>query len=220
MIYTLEAVLTEPEIARLRDLASRLEFVDGRATNKSHGAKRNLQISHQDPGSAEPGELVRQAIFRNVDVRQFAFPKTLARPTLSKYEVGMEYGAHVDEALFPSQPEPMRSDISCTVFISDPATYEGGELDIEWGTDRHRYKLSAGSAVFYPSTTIHRVLPVTRGERLVAVAWIESQIADAHQRELLRQTGELAARLPSQGDQRVRVLAESLRTNLYRLWSR
>ena len=158
--------------------------------------------------------------FASEAVRQFAFPKTLARPTLSKYETGMEYGQHVDEALFPSTPSPMRSDVSCTVFVSDPDSYEGGDLEFEMGTERHRYRLPAGSAVFYPSTTIHRVRPVTAGTRLVAVAWIESHVPDAHRRELLFQAAELSRASISSGDSRARVLAESLRTNLYRLWSR
>ncbi|HEY0504237.1 MAG TPA: 2OG-Fe(II) oxygenase, partial [Lysobacter sp.] len=125
----------------------------------------------------------------------------------------------VDEALFPSTP-PIRSDLSCTVFLNDPSEYDGGELTIQLGAQELAYKLKPGSAILYPSTTIHRVTPVTRGVRIAAITWLQSWVADSNQRELLVQLEEARGLAASGGDrQRLQVLLESLRTNLFRMWA-
>jgi len=221
MIRTLRNVLTRAEVAHLVQLAERVPFVDGRATNPGATIKNNLQVSHGDPAASEPGLLLRDALLRNPEVRAFAVPKQVARPTLARYEPGMNYGWHVDEALFPSNP-PMRSDLSCTIWLSDPADYDGGELTIEMGEQRLSFKGAAGDGVLYPSTTIHQVAPVTRGRRLVGISWLQSWVADSHRRELLLQLDEakaIAAAQPGGGDARQLVLLESLRTNLFRMWA-
>ena len=146
-------------------------------------------------------------------------PRTVARATVVRYEPGMTYGWHVDEALFPSTP-PMRSDLSCTIFLNTPPDYDGGELVIQLGAQELAFKLNAGDAILYPSTTIHQVAPVTRGVRLAAITWLQSWIADGNQRELLVQLDEaraMAAR--GGGPARLQVLLESLRTNLFRMWA-
>lgn len=220
MIRHIRNVLRSDEVARLIALAQNMTFVDGRATNPDTSVKNNLQLAHNDPASAEPGVIVRDALFRHADVRAFALPKQLARPTLARYEPGMNYGWHVDEALFPSTP-PMRSDLSCTIWLAPPQDYDGGELVVQLGEQSLSFKGEAGDAVLYPSTTIHQVAPVTRGRRLVAITWLQSWIADAQQRELLLQIDELRAReLGGTKDARTLVLLESLRTNLFRMWSR
>ena len=147
MFLKISDVLTAQELARLRQLAATLKFVDGRATNAGNESKNNLQLDQNDPSVAEPGEIVRNALFRNAELREFAFPVRLARPTLSRYDEGMKYGKHVDAALFPSQPNPMRSDVSCTVFISDPSDYDGGQLTIHLGDQSLELRGEAGSAV-------------------------------------------------------------------------
>ncbi len=219
MFYQIKGVLTPAEIEHLRKLATEVRFVDGRATNRGSRVKNNLQVPQNDPHSAEPGQVVRNAIFRNAEIRAMTFPKTLARPTLSRYEPGMHYGRHVDESLFPSTPNPMRSDVSCTVFISDPADYDGGELEIEVGSGTVAFKLEPGAAVIYPSTTIHQVRPVARGERLVAVAWIHSYIADAAKRQILYQINQLIASRSGEGDAAARVQMEAIKNNLFRMWA-
>jgi PKHD-type hydroxylase len=116
----------------------------------------------------------------------------------------------------------MRSDLSCTIFLNDPADYDGGELVIQLGAQELAYKLNAGDAILYPSTTIHQVAPVTRGVRFAAITWLHSWIADASQRELLVQLDEaraIAARGAAPGDPRLQVLLESLKTNLFRMWA-
>lgn len=219
MIRHIKNVLRADEIARLHAIAAHSRFVDGRATNPDSVVKNNLQIPQNDPASDEPGVILRDALMRHAELRAFAYPKQMARPTLARYEPGMNYGWHVDEALFPSNP-PMRSDLSCTVWLSEPASYDGGELVIELGEQQLSFKGAAGDAVLYPSTTIHQVTPVTRGQRLVGITWIQSWLAEAPKRELLLQIDELR-NLEHAGrkDARALVLLESLRTNLFRLWA-
>ncbi len=219
MILKIRKVLSPEQVSHVRRAAERIGFVDGRLTNAGSSVKNNLQVSQNDPAAAEPGMILRDALFQHPDLRHFAYPRNMARPTVSVYRPGMAYGWHVDEALFPSQP-PMRSDLSCTVFLSDPDTYEGGELVIQLGQEQLSYKLPAGDAIVYPSTTIHQVTPVTRGERMVGITWMQSYVQDVQRRELLHQLDEARAiehaRSP---DPRMQVLLESLRTNLFRMWS-
>lgn len=221
MIQHLQNVLQPGELAQLRAIAGRSKFVDGRISNPNYTLKHNLQVAQTDPASVEPAAILRDALFRHPDLRIAAFPKIMAMPTLARYEPGMSYGWHIDEALFPSQP-PMRSDISCTVFLTDPDEYDGGELMISHGQHALPCKLPAGDAVLYPATTIHQVAPVTRGVRLVGITWIQSYIPAMHQRELLHQVEEVRAIEMARGNNaelRVLLLLESVRNNLFRLWS-
>ncbi len=220
MIQQLRSVLQPEELARLRAIAARAQFVDGRISNPHYQLKRNQQLAQSDPASVEPGTILRDALFRHPDLRG-AFPKHMAMPTLARYEPGMSYGWHMDEALFASQP-PMRSDVSCTVFLTEPDEYDGGELMISHGQHALPCKLPAGDAVLYPATTIHQVAPVTRGIRLVGITWLQSYIPDGHRRELLHQVEEARAIEMSRGDQaelRMLLLLGSLRNNLFRMWS-
>lgn len=219
MIHILQSVLDAAGVARLCALAETFEFVDGRITNPHSSVKRNEQISQHDQRAAEAGLLLRDALVSHRALAALALPRQIARPTMARYQPGMTYGWHVDAAMFPSTP-PMRSDLSCTVFLSSPDEYDGGELEFEWGGERREYKLAAGDAILYPSTTIHRVAPVTRGVRLVGITWLQSYVADSHRRELLNQLDELRGAVPDPAQRdRAQVLLESLRTNLFRMWS-
>ncbi|MEO6064696.1 MAG: Fe2+-dependent dioxygenase [Lysobacterales bacterium] len=219
MIQQLSSVLAPAALTRLRALAETLEFVDGRLTNPDSTVKRNEQVAHTDQRAAEAGLILRDALIAHPQLSALTWPRQIARPTLVRYQPGMTYGWHVDAAMFASQP-PMRSDISCTVFISEPDEYAGGELEFEWGGDVRGYKLAAGDAILYPSTTIHRVAPVTHGVRLVGISWLQSFIADAHRRDLLNQVDELRGLGGSEAQrERAQVLLESVRTNLFRMWS-
>ena len=219
MIRHIRQVLRPEETGRLVALAKVVRFVDGRMTNPEGGVKNNLQVPQNDPLASEPGVLVRDALMRHPEIRQFSFAKQMARPTMVRYEPGMNYGWHVDEAMFPSTP-PMRSDLSCTVWLTPPGEYDGGELVIELGQQTLSFKGEAGDAILYPSTTIHQVTPVTRGARLVAITWLQSYIQQTAQRELLLQLDELRSiEMQSRRDPRALVLLESLRTNLFRMWS-
>jgi PKHD-type hydroxylase len=218
MIRVLPNVLTPAELQAVRELLPQVRFGDGRITNPDSSVKQNLQAPQEDPANARIAQIARDALVRFGDLRVFAQPRNMARTTVVRYEPGMNYGWHVDEALFPSTP-PMRSDLSCTLFLNAPSDYDGGELTIQLGAQELSYKLEAGSAILYPSTTIHRVTPVTRGVRLAAITWLQSWVADAGRRELLVQLEE-ARSLAAGGDpQRLQVLLESLRTNLFRMWA-
>ncbi|MBF6023233.1 Fe2+-dependent dioxygenase [Lysobacter niastensis] len=219
MIRVLPNVLSSAELQAVRDLLPQVRFGDGRVTNPDSSVKQNLQAPQEDPANARIAQIARDALIRNADLRTFAQPRTMARTTVVRYEPGMTYGWHVDEALFPSTP-PMRSDLSCTMFLNSPSEYDGGELTIQLGAQELSYRLEPGSAILYPSTTIHRVSPVTRGVRLAAITWLQSWVADAGQRELLVQIEEARALATGGGDRdRLLVLLESLRTNLFRMWA-
>lgn len=217
MIRVLRNVLSVEDLSAVRGLLPQVRFGDGRMTNPAATIKRNLQAPPDDPANERIAQITRAALFRHTDLRVFALPRTLARTTVVRYEPGMTYGWHVDEALFPSTP-PMRSDLSCTVFLNPEEDYDGGELIIQLGAQELAYKLAPGDAILYPSTTIHQVAPVTRGVRLAAITWLQSWIADAQQRELMLQLEEARTRA-GMGDARLTVLLESLRTNLFRMWA-
>lgn len=217
MIRAMSNVLSPSELSAVRGLLGQVGFADGRITNRESTVKRNLQAPQQDEANARIAEVVRGALFRSPDFRMFAQPRSVARATAARYEPGMSYGWHVDEALFPSSP-PMRSDLSCTLFLNPPEEYDGGELVVQFGQQELAYKLSPGSALIYPSTTIHQVAPVTRGVREVAITWVQSWVADAQKRELLVQLEEAKARAGTR-DPRLLVLLESMRTNLFRMWA-
>ena len=221
MIRVLSQVLSAQEIASVQAQLPHVRFADGRMTNTASTVKQNLQAPQDDDANARIAQIARDALFRHQDLRTFAQPRSVARATVVRYEPGMTYGWHVDEALFPSTP-PMRSDLSCTVFLTPPEQYEGGELVIQLGQQELAYKLAAGDAILYPSTTIHQVAPVTRGVRIAAITWLQSWVADVSRRELLVQLDEaraIAAAQPGGPDPRLQVLLESLRTNLFRMWA-
>ncbi|MDH5830759.1 Fe2+-dependent dioxygenase [Luteimonas sp. M1R5S18] len=217
MIHVLNNVLGAEELRAINGLLPGIGFADGRVTNTGSSVKRNLQAPQEDPVNARVAQIARDALFRHPELRVLAQPRSAARATVVRYEPGMTYGWHVDEALFTSTP-PMRSDLSCTIFLSPRDGYDGGELVIQLGAQELSYKLDPGQAILYPSTTIHQVAPVTRGVRVAAITWLQSWVADAQKRELLVQLEEARARAGT-ADPRLTVLLASLRTNLFRMWA-
>jgi PKHD-type hydroxylase len=219
MFLEIAEVLTAAELDRLREISRSAEFVDGRISNPHNTTKNNLQLHASDAVSKESSTLVAQALSRCEEFRNFTFPVRVAPPLMCRYGPGMSYGKHSDSAFLPMQPAPLRSDVACTVFIADPGSYEGGELTIYLGTRPVEVKGAAGSAVVYPSTTIHEVRPVTMGERLVSITFVQSQIVDEKKRDLLYTLNEVAALegLNMQWDNRVRL--EHVRQSLHRMWS-
>ena len=137
--------------------------------------------------------MLAQALQRSETFRNAVFPKVMAPPMLTRYRLGHAYGLHSDAAFMPIAERPLRSDLSCTVFVSAPDAYEGGELCVQLGTRTVRVKGAAGSAVVYPSDRLHQVTAVTAGERVVGLTFIESRIADAAKRDLLYELNEVAA---------------------------
>ncbi|PSN17778.1 Fe2+-dependent dioxygenase [filamentous cyanobacterium CCP5] len=183
MIVCIPSLLTPEVLAHLQQTLADVEFVDGKLTAGWHAklVKANQQLAAG--GTREHlTQTVQAALSRNPLFQAAARPRAIHSILFSRYEVGMSYGRHVDNALMASG---RRSDLSFTVFLNDPADYGGGELVIEGADSETPYKLAAGSAILYPSTTLHRVDPVTEGTRLVAVGWIQSFVRDPGQREIL-----------------------------------
>jgi PKHD-type hydroxylase len=193
MFLEVQDLLTPDETRHLRGLFDRLTFVDGRLTNVHSKVKNNLQLDYEDPGYKQSSEMLHAAMMRNEQVQAFAFPKVIAPPLLTRYAPGMNYGAHSDAPFMQVGGQTIRSDLSSTIFLADPATYEGGELSVQLGGRRLDFKLPPGAAVIYPSTTLHEVKPVTSGERQVAITFMESRVPDQAQRELLYHLNEVVA---------------------------
>lgn len=220
MFLEIKDFLRADEVARLRELAAKVQFVDGRISNPHNKAKNNLQASEADPLYAESSRIVGDAFTRSEPFRNFAFPRHIAPPLLARYEVGMTYGAHADTAYMRFGNEIHRSDISATVWLNPPESYDGGELVVHLGTRPVVIKGEPGSVVVYPSTQLHQVTPLRRGQRLVSITFIESMIPDEFHRTQLYELDEIAALegLKMSWDGRVRL--EAVRNNLRRLWSR
>lgn len=219
MFLEIEDVLTPDEVAQLRGLAANARFVDGRISSPHSTVKENLQLDHADGAYAASSKLMAEALQRNDQVRNFAFPGLMAPPLLARYEPGMRYGLHSDSAVIQLGARQLRSDLSCTLFLSDPDSYEGGALAVRLGTRMVAFKLKPGAAVIYPSTTLHEVTSVTAGQRLVGITFIESQIPDPEQRELLYELDEVAALEGAQMREESRTRLQYVRTNLRRIWS-
>lgn len=219
MILTIPDVLTLQEVARLRQIAAAAAFVDGRISAPNNPTKNNQQLDARSADYAESAKMLGQALQRSPEFNRFAFFKRFAPPLLCKYQVGMSYGAHPDSAYVNTQMGPIRSDISCTIWLSDPQAYEGGALRIHLGDRAVDVKLPPGAAVVYPSTTIHEVVPVTSGERLVAITFVESQIIDETKRHLLYTLNEIAALEGNTMAWNNRVQLEHVRQSLHRMWS-
>jgi PKHD-type hydroxylase len=221
MFLQVENLLAPAEVQAIAQIAREAKFIDGRLSNPHNIAKDNVigDVAN-DPLARKAGQIALAALQRSEAVRNFVFPNRVAVPTLLRYDPGMKYGAHTDAAFLPVGPQPMRSDISCTFFVSNPGEYQGGELVIHLGTEATRIKGNAGSAVLYPSTRVHQVTPVTSGSRLVMITFIESQIPDEMQRELLYTLNEVRALEGLKMDWHNRTQLEYVSANLLRMWSR
>jgi PKHD-type hydroxylase len=220
MFLQIENFLTAAEVQSVAEIARQAKFIEGRRSNPHNTTKDNAIGDPSDPMAQKASQIALTALQRSEEARNFVFPQRVAMPTLSRYEAGMKYGAHIDAAFLPVGPQPLRSDVSCTIFIADPADYQGGELIAHLGSETVRIKGSAGSAVFYPSTTVHQVVPVTSGERLVIITFIESQIPDQLQRDMLYALGEVRALEALKMDWRNRTQLDYVIANLHRMWSK
>jgi len=219
MIEAIPDILSKDQCAAIIASLSDEGFEDGRKTAGGRAAKvkRNEQLGTNAPDKKAIQAQILDALETAKRFRRFAFPATVAKPIVSRYRVGMEYGLHVDNAILASG---VRSDLSVTVFLNEPETYQGGELEILSGFGPVQIKLPAGAAIVYPSSTLHRVLPVTAGERLAAVTWVQSRVRDPARREILidldlaRSKLESTAPKAEETDRAGRAYA-----NLLRMWA-
>lgn len=178
----LDGVLTPDEIASITGRLAGAAYLDGRPTAGWHArqVKSNEQLSSDDPVGRTVRSEIEAALRRHPVFSAAAQPKTI-QLLLNRYGVGQAYGAHVDDAYMNGR----RTDVAVTLFLSEPDSYDGGDLVIDLPAGEQRIKLPAGAAIVYPATTLHRVEPVTRGERLACVGWVESRIRDVSAREIL-----------------------------------
>ncbi len=189
MLLEIADLLNTDELRRVRALLGEGEWVDGRETAGVQAArvKYNEQLAPRCAAARALQEIVLAALGRHAGFFSAVLPKRVLPPFFNRYRGdGSHYGNHVDQAVrFAPDGTRVRCDVSCTVFLSDPAEYDGGELVVETDTGTRRLKLPAGAAVVYPSGSVHRVEPVTRGARLASFFWIESMVRSPEQRRLL-----------------------------------
>lgn len=218
MLIVIANVLPRGDLAVVRRALAKARFVDGRATAgfAARVVKNNTQADAADRSLDDIRALVTDRISRNEIFRLAVRPKALTPLMFARYEKGKDYGSHVDDALM----QGVRTDVSFTLFLSDPKTYSGGELVIESPAGEEPVKLAAGSMVAYSTTALHRVAKVTRGERLVCVGWARSFIRDAAHRELLFDLDTARRRMFAREGKSADydLVAKSL-ANLTRMWA-
>lgn len=228
MLVHLPQVLTADELARARALLADAPWADGRATAGPQAAtvKHNQQLPVGHASTAALQALVLAALERHALFFSAALPKRVLPPAFNRYAgTTNHYGNHVDQAVRhiasgPQAGQRVRSDLSCTLFFSDPTSYEGGELVIAGDFQPPRIKLTAGDAILYPGTSVHRVEPVTRGERLASFFWIESLVRSTEQRRILFEMDQALQRLRQRdGESAEAVALTGAYHNLLRLWA-
>lgn len=189
MMLHIPNVLTPDQVARCRRMFERAQWVDGRVTAgaQTSAVKRNLQIPDDDPEALECGQMIVAALHRNGLFMSAVLPHRVLPPMFNRYDEGMTFGSHVDNAIrrVRTTGETLRTDVSTTLFLSNPEDYDGGELVAEDTYGAHAVKLPAGDAIIYPATSLHHVTPVTRGARISSFFWTQSLIRSDGRRSLL-----------------------------------
>jgi PKHD-type hydroxylase len=180
-------VLTSEQVARCRAVMEKAAWVDGRVTagHQSAQVKFNLQLPEEAPEARELGDMVLNALARSNLFMSAVLPKQVFPPLFNRYDAGMTFGAHVDNAVRAGNGARIRTDVSSTLFISGPEDYDGGELVVQDTYGEHTVKLPAGDMIVYPATSLHNVMPITRGSRIASFFWTQSMIRDESKRSLL-----------------------------------
>jgi len=222
MLLLLPAVLESDELALVRALLAAARFVDGRLSAGA-AARRVKNNEEMDPAAQDLERLnrvVMGSLARHPVYRAGALPLHVASPLYARYGPGMTYGDHLDDPIMGADGVKYRSDIALTVFLNPPDEYDGGELAIRTSAGEQLVKLAAGDAVLYPAGSIHHVSPVTRGERLVAVTWVQSLVRDAARRELLYGLNAARAKLLRDAPEATETgQVNAAYLNLIRMWS-
>ncbi len=222
MLLRLPAVLAPDQLRGVQELLARGRFVEGKlsAGAAAKRVKNNLELAADTTEIEKLNALVMTSLVRHPGYRSGALAVRVAAPYYARYTPGMQYGDHVDDPIMGvADGTPYRSDIAITVFLNPPDAYDGGELVVRTTFGEQRVKFAAGDGVLYPASSLHRVNPVTRGERLVAVTWAQSLVRDPAKRELLYELNlareQLLARAP-EADETKRV--NTTYVNLVRMW--
>ena len=225
MLTQIPDVLTADEVRQVQQLLTTVSWADGRpgAGSQAKQVKNNEQLPHSDTTAQTIRELVLRGLDRHPLFLTAALPKRVFPPRLNRYSGASNfYGDHVDGAIrfAPDTGQRVRTDLSCTVFLSDPDQYEGGELVIQDAGASQSIKLPAGHAILYPGTHVHQVTPVTRGERIACFFWVESMVRSVEQRRLLFELDMALTRLrETHGDNADTVALTGTYHNLLRMWA-
>lgn len=226
MLVHIPNLLTADQLTHFRQQlnADDAPWLDGRVTAGHQGThvKQNQQIAEGSPLASELGHIVLAALERNPLFISAALPNRIYPPMFNRYEGGMHFGDHVDGSirLLPGTGDKIRTDLSATLFLAPPESYDGGELLIEDTYGTHAVKLSAGDMILYPASSLHRVNPVTRGARLACFFWIQSMVRDDSQRTMLFDLDNAIQKLTAtNADGASRVKLTGIYHNLLRMWS-
>ena len=217
MFYIVD-LLSKVDLDAVRDASEQLSFSGGSDTagDAAKTVKNNLQASDFDKSDA--AKLIKQRLSKNEKFKMGTIPLRLSALLLSKYDEDMEYGSHVDNSLM--QSGQIRTDIAFTIFVSDPATSEGGELRISQGEAERSFKLPAGAMLLYPASHLHRVMPTTSGSRIAVVGWVQSMIADPAKRSIIYDLSVAQAMLyAGEGKSEAYDKISLSLSNLLRLWA-
>jgi PKHD-type hydroxylase len=225
MILTIKSVLSSDEVAHFRDVLANTQWVDGNITSgvQAAQAKYNLQVPEDAPEARALGETILLKLGSHAEFNAAALPLRVFPPLFNRYDAGMGFEAHVDNAIryVPSARQRVRTDISSTLFLSNPDEYDGGELLIDDVYGERSVKLEAGDMVVYPADSLHRVAPITRGSRWAAFFWTQSMVRDDSDRALLyRMDQSITLARQELGDKHPAVLGlTSAFHNLLRKWA-
>ncbi len=225
MMLHIPNVLTPEQVRAMRMAIDAADWVDGRATVGAQGArvKNNRQLPETSPVAQEQGRIVQQALAQHALYFAAALPLRTVPPLFNRYAGGETYGLHVDGAVrtMPHAVHPaLRTDLSCTLFLSEPEDYDGGELVVVDTYGMHEVKLPAGDMILYPSTSLHRVEPVTRGERVGSFFWVQSMVRDDARRAMLFEMDQTIQKLRARlGETEETVSLTGQYHNLLRMWS-
>ena len=223
MLVAIPEILDQDQVALCRERLDRADWQDGRITAgpQSAQAKANQQLPETDPTAQGLSELVLRALERSPLFLTAALPRHVFPPLFNRYGPGMSFGAHIDNAVrqVPGTAHRLRTDLSATLFLSDPARYDGGELMVDDAYGAHAVKLAAGDLVLYPAGSLHRVMPVTRGVRLAAFFWVQSMVRDDGERTLLFDLDGAIQRLGGAAAGPVLVQLTGIYHNLLRRWA-
>lgn len=218
-------VLSAEQVLHFNEVLRAADWIDGRATagEQSGLAKHNLQTAEDSAQARALGEIVLRALGASPRFMSAALPLRVYPPLFNRYGEGMGFGAHIDNAvrISPITGARYRTDLSCTLFLTDPTQYDGGDLVIEDGPSPRRVKLPAGDMILYSASTVHRVEPVTRGERWASFFWVQSMVADGGQRGLLHDLDQAIVGVRSSlGDHHPSAIGlVGVYHNLVRLWA-
>jgi len=223
MLLHIPDVLSREQVMQMRAMLDAADWTDGRETVGAQGAqvKRNQQLPDASPLRQQLGEVVLAALAKNPLYHAAALPLRTLSPRFNRYQGGGQYGFHVDGAVMAlSGDAQLRSDVSCTLFLSEPDEYDGGELIVNDTYGEHEVKLPAGDLIVYPSSSLHRVTPVTRGARMASFFWVQSLIRDDSRRRLLFELDASIQRLTQTGADAASLLQlTGVYHNLLRQWA-